>query len=291
MQPLNFLRQATDYVTKHELPYYKKNYPKDAKCIKEILSTAFTSSEKFILPNLGKILDDDLKAVPDYLQLPFKSIVLEYTAINDGALEDVGLIEDTPAPKRVIIAFQRTEDIVLYSIAYCHRADGSKGWTFSPFSAIIPNDAIRRSNGDVEFIFKASAITDGVMIKTLYGDTLEEVAYKDLSKEVFILLGFLEALSCSNVGYSERVSSTIPSASLKKAKNPFDSYRTLVINVSRKPEVGDPSTMINERASPREHVRRGHVRHYSSGLKIWINNTIVSAGSGGRIEKTYVIKP
>jgi hypothetical protein len=35
--------------------------------------------------------------------------------------------------------------------------------------------------------------------------------------------------------------------------------------------------------SPREHLRRGHIRIYQSGRRIWVNSTLVNAGVGGRI--------
>jgi len=42
--------------------------------------------------------------------------------------------------------------------------------------------------------------------------------------------------------------------------------------------------------SPREHVRRGHVRRYADGKKIWIQSMVVNPGNGGKVTKDYIFK-
>jgi hypothetical protein len=72
---------------------------------------------------------------------------------------------------------------------------------------------------------------------------------------------------------------------------PFDSYRFLTVLVGKKPnsDNSNVTTLGTDRSTPREHLRRGHVRKYSSGLKIWINSMIINAGSESKILKTYVV--
>lgn len=51
-----------------------------------------------------------------------------------------------------------------------------------------------------------------------------------------------------------------------------------------------PSALAEPAASPREHLRRGHIRRLEDGRKFWINAAVVAAGNGGKIHKDYGIR-
>ena len=65
---------------------------------------------------------------------------------------------------------------------------------------------------------------------------------------------------------------------------PFDEYRILTV---RSPGGDDEQpaarAAVALHRSPREHLRRGHIRIYESGKRVWINPTLVNAGVGGKI--------
>ena len=43
--------------------------------------------------------------------------------------------------------------------------------------------------------------------------------------------------------------------------------------------------------SPREHLRRGHIRRLADGRRIWVNAAIVGAGKGvGVVSKDYALR-
>jgi hypothetical protein len=42
--------------------------------------------------------------------------------------------------------------------------------------------------------------------------------------------------------------------------------------------------------SPRQHLRRGHIRNLQSGKKVWVNATVVGSRDNGVINKAYGIK-
>lgn len=98
-----------------------------------------------------------------------------------------------------------------------------------------------------------------------------------------VLLGFLNAISCSNV---EILRSDPPKikAKLRKAL-PFDSYHLLTIDV--RSQAGGEASIGGSHRSPREHLRRGHIRRYESGLRVWVNATVVNPGVGGKVHKDY----
>jgi hypothetical protein len=97
-------------------------------------------------------------------------------------------------------------------------------------------------------------------------------------------MGFLNALACSNVSTVRNHPPTRHSKRNKRKKLGFDSYWVLEIkthNSSSLPRQG------GTHASPREHHRRGHVRHLRSGKNVWVNSAIIAAGSRGKIHKDY----
>lgn len=102
--------------------------------------------------------------------------------------------------------------------------------------------------------------------------------------EARVVLGFLNALACSNVTI-ERGPAPKQGAKLKNSL-PFDAYHTLVL---RGPESASGNTGLGGHRSPREHLRRGHIRRLESGNKVWVNATVVNAGAPGKILKDYVL--
>ena len=294
MKPLNFLRDAIDSINKNVLPGCRFKYPSTAEEIKNRLEEA-TRAEKFILPNEGRILDDEMKALPDELKLPFPAVVLEYTCVTDsiGLPEQLhGKEKTTSAPKRIVIAMQEKDFITVFSVVFYEYENGERSWGFMPFKAIIMNEVKREPGSEAPKVsFGILPLTDDGMTYRLLGDGWEVNARVDIMDECRAVLEVVEALSCSNVGFSDHFSSAKPNLKQKKGKIPFDSYRVLTVQTSNSDSSKEPikGTSHDGHASPREHVRRGHIRRYASGLKIWINNTIVNPGSGGKIMKTYSI--
>lgn len=121
----------------------------------------------------------------------------------------------------------------------------------------------------------------------LYGvrEDGERIRIGEYNDQHMVLLSFLNALSCSNVAIEKPAVSPVRRAI--KTALPFDAYHIVVIDAS-------PSSAGNTGAShtgrrPREHMRRGHIRRYETGLRIWVNACVVAAG-GNKIHKEYAIR-
>ena len=97
------------------------------------------------------------------------------------------------------------------------------------------------------------------------------------------LLNFLNALACSNV-HTEKLPTRKPSKTLGAL--PFDEYHVLTID--RPAGTGNGHAGGSHR-SPREHLRRGHIRRLPTGSKIWVNAAVINAGAGGKIRKQYAM--
>ena len=101
---------------------------------------------------------------------------------------------------------------------------------------------------------------------------------------VWTIISLCNALACSNV----HIERSEPKKAGKKIKAalPFDAYHILTIDATG--AAGERVGRAGEHRSPREHLRRGHIRRLADGRRIWINATVVAAGRGaGVVSKDY----
>lgn len=73
----------------------------------------------------------------------------------------------------------------------------------------------------------------------------------------------------------------------KKGKQPIFSYKVLVVDPGNTKSVrgGGKGT----HASPRVHLRRGHIRRLPKG-NIWVNAAVVGDKSKGMVVKDYAVR-
>jgi hypothetical protein len=266
MQPGNYCRQVltqlSDEVRDRE---FHDPYRAEAMGVMGFI----TKTQKFLLPKGGMIIDDlELKALADSprLELPFGETCLEYEAPSGPLLPG-----QVAAPKRVLLCIDGGDDIILKVIFFSKR---SSKWLIMP-SVCIPKQGYRGN------VLNGNAETKIVVVDT-------RVPQRDYAEEVTVLMGFLNALACSNVGI-ERLNDRRASPKVKGAF-PFDSYHVLTIestNGQQKSGVG----IIGSHRSPREHLRRGHIRRLHDGRRIWVNAAVINAGTPGKVTKDYRLKP
>lgn len=224
------------------------------------------ASQKFLLPENGFLLPDaELRALDESipLRLPHPFLALEFTSQlkeSDGSC--------IPA-KRVVFCREEEDGIYVKPAAYLN----SNGFWMVKSDAFIPNTGyLDRSNpNEVKCFAEYSP-----------GSTPKEGF-----KSVLVVLGFLNAMACSNV----YVHSIVPKKSGKKVKSalPFDTYHVLTIDIpgQTRGQVG----IGGSHRSPREHLRRGHIRQLNGGRSIWVNATVVAAGKCcGIVKKDYAIR-
>lgn len=228
------------------------------------------NATKFILPYTGRPLDDkQFKALDENepLRLPFPVIALEYFA-------DLSTPHDPKnrSSKRVVLAREQSDSIVLTPVIWI---DSDKSWGVLPECA-LPNtgylDRTRITNGNV-------AINVGL--------SDARIPSSDYEDELGALLCFLNALQCSNVDI-EKVPRKKEKAKVKGAL-PFDFYHVLTIASGKAGEQQGVGGVAGDRRSPREHLRRGHIRRLESGKKVWVNAAVIAAGSAGRVDKSYKV--
>lgn len=208
------------------------------------------ASQKFLLPPNGFLfVDKEFRGLDesDELRLPYDFTALEFEC-------------NAPDTSKTVLFCRRDEDRIYLTTALCERA--SNRWWVADDIALPTTGYLDRARGTYRIL------TPGEM--------------RDFQQYgAGVLLSLLNALSCSNV-YIER--SDPKSGPKKKGALPFDSYHILTI---RRPSETGRLGMAQPHRSPREHLRRGHIRRYENGIRIWINATVVNAGVGGKVSKDY----
>lgn len=224
-------------------------------------------SQKFNLPDGGILIDDsELRALDDdaILTLPFDSIALEYIE-SRGAGEGQAV-----STKRIVFASQYEDIIIMAPVSYFDR---EKAWfAYPPVS--IPRSGYRNR-----------AAIPGKQIPINIEKSIDDFSDQDYGHELMALISTLNALQCSNVSISKHSSSKklTPKAALK-----FDDFHLL--EISNTLHVVDGINRGGTHRSPREHLRRGHIRRLETGKKIWVNAAVIGAGRGaGKIAKHYTL--
>jgi hypothetical protein len=245
------------------------------------------TSQKFILPDGGRFYDDpELKALDETekLHLPFPCIAIEFTRSKEYLATLPPKSAERYQPDRTLFFAKEFDDHIAITVLVW--AMDIKKWI--PY----PQAGIPRSN----YLDRTARVGGRIGIRVIppsklpeLKDTTDESMLDDYDDEVGALLNLLNVLSCRNVHTEKSLPKKTSMAMNAGKKNavPFDAYHYLVIDTPKKSE---SSGVGGSHASPREHLRRGHIRRLADGRRIWVNATVVSAGSGGVVAKDYVMR-
>jgi hypothetical protein len=266
MEHLNYCRQMTKQFAKAIA------IPSFPAMNRRVLSHAMDlaqASQKFLLPEGGRLYDDpEFRALDESepLKLPYPFIALEYS--RRGMSENEYGEKST---KTILLARERDDAIVVMPISWI---DHMEMW------GPLPEAAIPR----VGYLDRAMVVDGRTAIKI--GLVNDEIPVSDYADEIGALLCFLNVLQCKNV-HVERSEPKTTGHKIKTAL-PFDAYHVLTIDVPGK--IGDGAATFGHR-SPREHLRRGHIRRLADGKRVWVNATVVAAGRGaGVVTKDYALR-
>jgi hypothetical protein len=293
-KPLNYLRQATEELRRIWIPAYQRHHPEDARICDEILTKA-AKAPKFVLPKGGRIFDDRLRGLPDELHLPYPELVIEYEASEnlDGLVAEMFGSENlTISRKRIVYAKEDNGWIYVHSIVNSRSEEYGTFWQMLPFFELIKRDY--ELNVETPPGLDASRCTPGMVMEihatgtiapNIFGPYWRKNAYADLNDENMAVLELIEALSCINVTHEALPVRKQNKCAIRRGALPFDEYRVLVIKNKDQGHVRIESS--GSHRSPREHLRRGHIRRLQDGRKVWVNSTVVNAGAAGKITTTY----
>jgi len=281
MQHLNYCRQLTKHC-KDSIRSPRLN--NELRTIFENVVDLNNASTKFLLPDGGRLFDDQHYRALDEstpLRLPYQCIALEYRSNGrergpnepmpgrEGpTYEDESFVK---APKRVVFA-REIKGWIVVTIAFWTIHDAN--WRVLPDCAIPMTGYLDRTK------------EDGGRVPIKFAQVDTRVPLSDYMDELGALLCLLNLLQCSNV----HVERSEPKKAGKKIKAalPFDVYNILTIDV---PGTSFQGASSGSHRSPREHLRRGHIRRLADGRRIWVNATVVASGRGaGVVTKDYVVR-
>lgn len=281
-QALNYCR---DMVAQSDRVLSRVDMPAGVKFAVNTAVDIAAAAIKFVLPTDGFLIEDaELKALPDGpLNLPYSAIVLEYPMSPSGVDAPQGEVNQS---KRIVFAQQTSDRIVLVESGYWPEMDL---WVTDRAFSIPRENYARRDVTD----FRARP---SLVIMT--GDWSDcsiplERMVPHMAGTAWILLSFLNALACSNVEVqradnpaADRYARLSPRKRARKL--PPDIYHMLTVKLNATARSMAEGASASDRNQVREHLRRGHIRRLASGVRIWVNSTIVMPGSAsGWVSKDY----
>ena len=298
------------YSTTHMLMYLRKKLRRildvqsdAAGCTVGEVLDLFGRSEKFMLPQDGLLFDDTNPShFVRFFRLPFPSIVLEYDATtgkygappknNEEAVKVVLLATEATAEGGVIPAETVGATVV---IAYSQQSHPGQ-WFLMPSAVFIPyGSQAQEFAADIKKIAVAELYPwRDILRYDLRSEDENEfkLCTYAVIQEALALFHFCSALNCSNVTYDTiKAPKFINSKRKAKGELPLYEYKILTVDTrARHADTGDVLSTGRKHASPRQHIRRGHIRHYKSGKNVWIQQMTVGDPGKGRIDKDYKLK-
>lgn len=227
----------------------------------DLLARKVAESVKFVLDfgEFPKFDQERMEAEVRDLRLPFPLCCFE--------VPDVGLL----------LAREAGEDTILVHPFY--RLPGG-AWGTVPLEVLLYLDKTTASVGTLS---EDPEIQND--LETAAADAKQSAWMTAL---VSFMVRGLSVLNCSNV---VTVENPAPAALNKKrskaGKVPLFSYRTLHLAADVVRTVQKGGAPAAERAAPRLHLRRGHIRRLPSGAKVWVRACMVGDAGRGFHFKDY----
>jgi len=266
----------------------------------DIAATRIHEAIHFAMPDGGKIFNDRLKGIENTtIKLPFSCMTIECFLPDGGPVEN----GYRPVEKRLVLAMDSVAAAVktppgIYFWSFCFD-NRVNAWTPMPSYLFIPDGIVIPDQSQFQNGHLGVDAGIGIWLPGCYrrmyhhNPGKENVIYKgaqsDIVGDVLWALELLEALSCSNVTHEpiETIDPRKNAKRIKAGKLPIYETRILTIEAGKSTQSGQ--THGGSHASPRQHLRRGHIRRLAD-KKIWVNSCVVGKAETGVIEKQYHVK-
>lgn len=262
-------------------------------------------AQVFCLPGDGLVFGADvtIDSLEGPLRLPFPICALEFMPVLQPTAHNIYADPDCTdssytVDKSIVIAidcestgFRHSHieaDIVIITLQHVKSLDI---WSISPFFYYLGADKI--ANRVPEEIAAGllkidddKALTYQVTVIENFKDVVDQPNEMDIATSMFPVLHLLKALQVHNIEVERRSETKLNKARVKSGKRALPDHHILTVTGrSYAPKPGKPN---GTHASPRQHLRRAHLRHYD-GHNTWVNSMIVNPGKPFT-GKTYRVK-
>lgn len=239
----------------------------------------FSTGESFLLPHDGLLMKPDQSFNIDLsdLHLPFQTCILEFSAGSLGG--------SRASP--YVVSLKEEEDCFL--VAYAFEYEGQ--WAPAPaISGIFRIDKKGQINILGEGECEVSWITQHQCPGYENHPVPKGMGIEEHGMLFTVFAHFVMCANCTNIS-PVKVSEpdvVLQKRAAKRGLPPFNSYWGLSCSM---PDQSDHrGSMGGSHATPRLHVRRGHVRALSSGKLTWVRQCLVGNPDRGVVEKDYHVR-
>ena len=286
MRPGRYLTDYIDFV-----PQFKRQFSKqDFAMATGLALGARNLGIKFTLPNYGRLKDrltpKDLAG--DIFKPPYTVCVLEFA--GDHAPD---VAETNKSTRRIVMTFDHGDRVDIIPVTYMDHM-GIWAPPIFKFTLHYGENVVVRINGDgmstlTHFNAVMPDLFDRMKTET-FGGSLEKFARAmgdDYLDELWAYTDFCRTLHENHVTFED----VEPDEKLNKmrrarGKAPLFTYKTLVIGKKKRKS----QHLGGTHASPRSHLRRGHYRTSSKGVRYWVQPCMVKGETDGFVHKDYIVE-
>jgi hypothetical protein len=284
MQPGQFFTEYLD-----NLPKLKKAMHPADYMIADATATTFRSNGVlFVLPPGGETTDRRMKTISgEMLRPPYKHVVLEYKALEGRLAPD-----EIDCPKRIVLAADLGDTVHILPCLY----NASAGrWVPHIYMGVIDltnKNVLYMENNAVNVRVKYSPCLPKAFERNRMDwlgstDSFMQQVCTDLRDEVNAYIDFCYALHKHEVTYDETEPDRAKNRFRRaRGKAPLFTYKTLTIGKKKRKS----QHLGGTHASPRSHLRRGHYRTSSKGVRYWVQPCMVKGETDGFVHKDYIVE-
>jgi len=255
------------------------------------IATGIHTSVHFAIPDGGKIINDDLRGLDgQMLGLPYEQTVIEFHDEGKKVVLYLMLGEKSLWSEKWGKKFPKP-DCEKCGVWIMECKEGL--WRLNPHAVTFRyNVEYNASEYKIlnNEIHANSLLVDCFATSDITLTEKEKAQSMSMAKKcLFVVFELIEALSCANVATEvlEKTDLKKNKKRIKAGKLPLYETRVLVVKTPqniKKCQFGGGGT----HASPRQHLRRGHIRRLPSG-NVWVNSCVVGDPRKGRINKSYQV--
>lgn len=247
--------------------------------ISGLVADMLTSAHKFTLPDYGVITDAGVKEWWfDRIRLPFPVVALEFDA--PPKLPEARVRGD----KRVVLAWEKDGPAGEPVVSVLPLAWSSKSQRWIPYLAFIELPCESRNE------YAAALVPfgePGRLAMEKYSDKdAKQIFLKESAMEIAAVADFCAAMACTNVS-TDIIRPNREARAARPASTLFD-YHVLMIRAGAEHQTSEDKGGTH--ASPRTHLRRGHIRRLAWGPRVWVNSCVVNPSAIGTVNKDYRVK-